>query len=598
MKKQSRPEDKGSKREKREALRAIASYFWQYRRYTLWGIVVLLIVDAVQLITPLIVRRLVDLMTVGTIRLSDIPLYAAAIFAIGIIMAVCRFFWFFFLIVTAERISERIRGRFFSHLLTLSQRFFQHSKTGDLMARISNDTEAVRMACGMGIITMIDGFLLASAAIVVMIYISAGLTLYALLPLPVLTVVVIKFGRMVHSRFEAVQARFSDITEKVRDTFSGIRVVKAFGQEAGELDQVRDISWNYVKDNMRLVRIWGAFLPLIWLLAGLSMAIAFYKGGSDVILGQMSVGSFFAFSMYLEMLTWPMIALGMLINLLQRGAASMGRINRVMNARPEIVECPNPVEPSGPPGRIEFKDLTFAYSDEVAPALSNVSFDVAPGKTLAIVGRTGAGKSTIVRLLLREFDPPPGTLFIDGLDARNLKTRALRELFGYVPQDSFLFSESIMRNIAFGQDEPDEATVKEFAHRSAIDTDIADFPDGYETIVGERGVMLSGGQKQRVAIARALVKNPPVLLLDDCLSAVDTETEAQILSNLRESIRDITTIIVSHRLSAVQLADEIIVLDEGQVKQRGSHKELLKQGGIYAELFAKQQIEERLARDS
>ncbi len=598
MKHNSRANGKRAKREKREALRAIASYFWSYRRYTVWGIVALLVVDAVQLITPLIIRRLIDLMTAGTIHLSDIPLFAAAVFAIGLVMAASRFFWFFFLIVTAERIAEEVRGKFFSHLLTLSQRFFQHSRTGDLMARISNDTEAVRLACGMGIITMIDGLLFAAAAIAVMIYINAGLTLYALLPLPILTVVVIKFGRMVHSRFEAVQACFSDMTEKIRDSFAGIRVVKTFGQEAGELDRVRNVSWNYVKDNMRLVRIWGAFFPLIWLLAGLSMAIAFYKGGSDVILGQMSVGSFFAFSIYLETLTWPMIALGWLINLLQRGAASMGRINRVMNVRPEIVDEPNPVEPPSCPGRIECRDLTFAYGDGVAPVLSNVSFDVAPGKTLAIVGRTGAGKSTIVRLLLREFDPPPGTLFIDGVDARKLRMHALRRLFGYVPQDSFLFSESIMRNIAFGQDEPDEAAVKEFARKSAIDTDIAGFPNGYETIVGERGVMLSGGQKQRVAIARALAKNPPVLLLDDCLSAVDTETEAQILGNLRDAIENVTTIIVSHRLSAVQLADEIIVLDEGQVKQRGSHRELLREGGIYAALFAKQQIEERLARDA
>ncbi len=598
MKHDSRVKNRSARREKRESLRAIASYFWQYRRYTMWGIVALLIVDAVQLITPLIIRRLVDLMTAGTIHLSDIPLFAVAVFVIGLIMAISRFFWFFFLIVTAERISEQIRGKFFSHLLTLSQRFFQHSKTGDLMARISNDTEKVRLACGMGIITMIDGFLFAAAAIAMMIYINAGLALYALLPLPILTVVVIKFGRMVHSRFEVVQARVSDMTEKIRDSFAGIRVVKTFGQEAGELDRVRDVSWDYVKDNMRLVRIWGAFMPLIWLLAGLSMAIAFYKGGSDVILGQMSVGSFFAFSMYLETLTWPMIALGWLINLLQRGAASMGRINRVMNVRPEIVDEPNPFEPPSCPGRIECRDLTFAYGDGVAPVLSNVSFDVAPGKTLAIVGRTGAGKSTIVRLLLREFDPPPGTLFIDGVDARKLRTHALRRLFGYVPQDSFLFSESIGENIAFGQEELDESAVKEFARRSAIDKDIADFPNGYDTIVGERGVMLSGGQKQRVAIARALVKNPPVLLLDDCLSAVDTETEAQILGNLRDAIENVTTIIVSHRLSAVQLADEIIVLDEGQVKQRGTHKKLLKEGGIYAALFAKQQIEERLARDS
>ncbi|MCD6327093.1 ABC transporter ATP-binding protein [bacterium] len=598
MRQVSLGQDKSSKQEKREALRVIFSYFWQYRRYTIWGIVVLIIVDAVQLITPLIIRSLVDRMASGSIGLSDIPPFAAAVLAVGLVMAVCRFLWFHFLIVTSERISEQIRGKFFSHLLKLSQRFFQHSKTGDLMARISNDTEAVRMACGMGIILIVDGVLLAAAAIAVMVYINSALALYALMPLPILTVVVIKFGRMVHSRFKAVQARVSDMTEKIRDSFSGIRVLKTFVQEAGELDRIRDVSWGYVNDNMRLIKIWGAFIPLIWLLSGLSMAIMFYKGGSFVILGKMTVGDLSAFTLYLEMLTWPMIALGWLINLLQRGTASMTRINQVMNVEPEIIDVPDAKELPPESARIEFKNLTFAYSDDLDPTLSNVSFDVSPGKTVAIVGRTGAGKSTIARLLLREFDPPPGSLFIDGTDVRKLKMHDLRSLFGYVPQDSFLFSESIAENIAFGKDEIDISTIKKFARRSAIDTDIRDFPNGYDTIVGERGVMLSGGQKQRVAIARALVKNPRVLLLDDCLSAVDTETESQILSNLRESIQGITTLIVSHRLSAVQLADEIIVLDEGQVKQRGTHRELLKQGGIYAKLFAKQQIEERLARDS
>jgi len=591
-------QEKSSKKERREALKAIASFFWQYRRYTLWGIVVLLVVDAVQLITPLIIRSLVDRITGGTVRLSDVPLFALAILGIGVIMAVCRFFWFFLLIITSERIARQIRSKFFTHLLSLSQRFFHTTRTGDLMARISNDTEAVRIACGMGIVTMVDGFLFAAAAIGLMLHLNPRLTLYALLPLPLLTLVVVKFGRMVHSRFQAVQARVSDMMEKIRDTFAGIRVVKTFRQEAGELERVREVSWDYVEDNMRLVRVWGAFFPLIWLLAGLSTAIVFYKGGTGVILGEMSVGTFFAFSIYLETLTWPMIALGWLINLLQRGTASMVRINRIMNVRPEIADVPDPLEPSAISGRIEVRNLTFAYGPNLPNVLKEVTFSVEPGKTLAIVGRTGSGKSTLVRLLLREFDPPPDSLFIDGIDVRKMKMRTLRSLFGYVPQDSFLFSETVRENIAFGNEELDEAAVTKFAKISAIDKDIADFPKGYDTIVGERGVMLSGGQKQRVAIARAMVKAPHILLLDDCLSAVDTETEAQILGNLRESIRGVTTLIVSHRLSAVQLADEIVLLDEGEVKQRGTHEQLLKEGGIYAALFAKQQIERRLEKDA
>jgi len=598
MKKQSQPEDKRSKREKREAIRAIARHFWFYKRYVIPGIIILIVVDAVQLIKPQIIKRLIDGMTSGTLGLSDVPVFALAILSIGLTVAGCRFLWRLFLVVTSERISEMVRGRLFTHLLTLSQRFFHTKKTGDLMAHLSNDTEAVRVACAFGVILLIDGFLMAGAAIAIMIRENARLTLYALIPLPLLSLVVTTFGRAMHARFEAVQASFSEMTETIRDAFSGVRVVKTFVQEEGQLDGVRSVSQQYMDKNMHLVRIWGAFFPLIMLLAGVSMAIVFWKGGTDVIQGRMSVGTFVAVADYLLMLTWPMMALGWLINLIQRGSASMVRINRIMNVTPEIVDDANPVEPDSLSGRIELKDLTFSYREELEPALKSVSFDIEQGKTVAIVGRTGSGKSTLVRLLLREFDPPAGTIFIDGIDVRKLRISRLRRLFGYVPQDSFLFGENISYNIAFGQAQADEARIREFAAMSAIDRDVREFPDGYDTIVGERGVMLSGGQKQRVAIARALINEPKIVLLDDCLSAVDTKTEAQILGNLKDAIRDVTTIIVSHRLSAVQLADEIIVLDEGEVKERGTHRGLLKEGGIYAALFARQQIEERLARDS
>lgn len=583
--------------EKREALRDIARYFWSHKRYVVPGMIILLIVDGIQLIKPQIVKHLINGMTSASVGLSSLPVYALAIMSIGITMAFCRFFWRFFLIVTSERISEQVRGRFFTHLLGLSQRFFHNAKTGDLMAHLSNDTEAVRMACGFGIILLIDGLFLTAAAVAFMIHENAGITLYALIPLPLLSLSVTTFGKMIHARFESVQASFAVLTEKIRDAFAGIRVVKTFVQEEGELEGVRAVSEEYVSKNMHLVKVWGAFFPLLWFLAGLSLAIVFWKGGIEVILGEMSVGSFVAITDYLITLTWPMMALGWLINLIQRGSASMVRINRIMNIKPEIVDSEAPIEPASSAGAIELRDLTFSYNEGLEPALRNVSFKVKHGSTVAVVGRTGSGKSTLVRLLLREFDPPPGTVLIDGTDIREIKISRLRSLFGYVPQDSFLFGENIAYNIAFGLDEIDESRVKEFAAKSAIDKDISDFPKGYDTIVGERGVMLSGGQKQRVAIARALIKEPLIVLLDDCLSAVDTETEAQILGNLKGSIEGVTTIIVSHRLSAVQLADEIIVLDDGCVKEKGTHRELLARRGIYAALFAKQQIEERLAKD-
>jgi len=597
MKHDSLDKGSGSKREKRDALRTIASYFWLHKRYVVPGMIILLLVDGAQLITPQINKRLIDGLTAGTVGLSDVFLFAVAILGIGLTIAVCRFLWRFFLLVTAERISEMIRGRFFTHLLTLSQRFFHSKKTGDLMAHLSNDTEAVRMACALGVILLIDGFLMTGAAIAIMLCENTELTLYALIPLPFLSLVVTKFGRMIHARFEAVQACISELTERIRDALAGIRVVKTFLQEKGELQGVSAVSQKLVDRNMGLVKIWGAFLPLITFLAGLSMAIIFWKGGMDVILGKMSVGTFVAMANYLMMLTWPMMALGWLINLIQRGSASMLRINRIMNVKPEIADPRDPLEPELISGEIELRDLTFSYRDELEPALKNVSFRVKQGKTTAIVGRTGSGKSTLVRLLLREFDPPPGTVLIDGIDIGRLRMKRLRDLFGYVPQDSFLFGEDISYNIAFGRAEADMALIEDFAAKSAIDGEIQDFPDAYKTIVGERGVMLSGGQKQRIAIARALIKEPRIVLLDDCLSAVDTETEARILANLKESIKGVTTIIISHRLSAVQLADEIIVLDDGQLREKGTHSELLEKGGIYAVLFAKQQIEERLARD-
>jgi len=575
-------------------LRHLLKHFARYKWSVVAGVVCLLFVDAMQLVIPRIIKRAVDDLTYTAAAASDLLTYGLRIVALAAAIAVLRFFWRFFIIGTSRHIEEDIRNNLYSHLQRLSARYFATHKTGDLMAHAINDLNAVRMACGFGVVAMTDAIVLGLAAIGFMLALNVRLTLLALIPMPIIALFTLRVGKMLHSRFEKVQETFSKLTERVRESMSGIRVVKAYAQEEHELESLSDIGKEYVRDNIRLVRVWGAFFPFIMMLSSASVVIIIYFGGRQVMLGGITTGDLVAFTSYLGILTWPMIAMGWVVNVLQRGAASMGRINKILEEVPEIADRPDAEDLLEVEGHVEFSDVTFSYEPDLGPALADVSFTVPPGKTLGVVGRTGSGKSTICNLLLRIHETTDGEVRLDGRDVTRLTMSSLRGAIGYVPQDTFLFSDTVRENIRFGEPDASEERVVEAARIAGILDEIEEFPKGLDTLVGERGVTLSGGQKQRVAIARALLHAPAIVVLDDALSSVDTATEERIQQELKGALRNRTSIIVSHRISSIKHADEIIVLDGGRIVERGRHDELVAEGGLYANIHERQLLEEAM----
>jgi len=566
----------------------LRSWLWRYRGRILAGFLALLVVDGAGLLVPLVIRDAIDRLTRGEGELLKSGLY---IVALAVIVAAFRFLWRYFLIGSARLIERDLRAKLYRHLLRLPASFYHEHKTGDLMAHATNDIDAVSRACGFGVITIADPLFMIPVAIGIMLAIDPHLTLYAIIPLPILTLFMLGFGKVIHRRFEIVQEGFSNLMEKVRENVAGIRVLKSFVQEKGTERDFDRTNRSFVEKNMALVRVWGLFEPLIELLSGATLAIVLWIGGISVIRTSITLGDFVAFTQYLSMLIWPMISIGWAVNVIQRGSASLIRINRLLAVPPEIDEPARPKPARG--SRIEIHDLTFSYpnSPSSSPALSEIDLTIEEGTSVGLVGLTGSGKSTLVRLIPRLFDPPPGTVTIGGTDIRDLSLKELRRMIGFVPQDPFLFSASIRENIAFGKPEASDEEVEAAARHAGIHDEIIEFPDGYETRVGERGIALSGGQKQRVAIARALLLSPKILIFDDPLSAVDAEREAFILASLREFFRGRTSIVIAHRLSAVMHSERIVVLDKGRIVESGTHARLLAEGGIYRRIWALQQAE-------
>ncbi len=514
----------------------------------------------------------------------------AAMIGVAVVIAAGRLGWRFFIHGSSRRIETELRARLYAHLLTLPSSYYQRVKTGDLMARATNDMNAIRMAVGMALVAFFDGLFMTVAILSILISQNPRLALLTVIPLPIITISMVILGGRIGRLFRSVQEGFSAMSDQAQEAFSGIRVIKAFVKEAYFLRRFADANDAYQSRNMKLVRIWGIFFPLVGFLSGLTLLMLLWFGGRSLIAGEISTGNFVTILSYLQMLIWPMMGAGFTINMLQRGAASLGRINAVLDTAPSIISPPGAVtRPIA--GHVEIRNVTHRFPDSGRAALHNVSVSVARGSMLGVLGRTGSGKSTLISLLPRLLDPPPGTVFIDGTDVREYDLDTLRRGFAVVPQSAFLFSASIAENIRFGRPDANDEEVERVGTTAAIDTDIADFPDRWDTIVGERGVTLSGGQRQRIALARALLVDAEVLILDDALSAVDSDTEERILTALETLRRGRTTVVVSNRVSTLAGSDLIIVLEEGEIVQRGTHFSLIEEPGFYREIYRLQQRE-------
>ncbi|BBO67742.1 multidrug ABC transporter ATP-binding protein [Desulfosarcina alkanivorans] len=572
----------------------IEPYLRANRYRILFGLLCLIVVDLLQLFIPRVIKRVVDDLTLLRVDRSGLLDAALTILALGLCIGIFRFFWRRSLLGTARLVEEALRNRLFAHVQTLSPAYFDRVLTGDLMAHATNDIQQVRMASGMGLVALNDALFLGSAAIGFMVYINLELTLYVLIPMPLIVLGTRFFSRRMHRRYKRVQGAFSELTEAIRERFSGIRVIMAYNAQETEARRVARISGAYVKENIDLVKITGAFFPLMLLLTNLSLAIVLFQGGRQTIFSRITPGDFVAFISYLGLLTWPMMALGWVTNLIQRGRASLDRLDGILQTRPELAEARDAISVSGFHQRLTVEDVSFAYDTDRGRVLDHIDLRLDKGDTLGIVGPPGAGKTTLMHVLMRLYDVTSGRIRIDGIDIRQLKIESLRSLVSVAPQEPFLFAGTVRENITFGSKRVSDAELQQVTHMAALDDTIDELPDGFDTVVGEKGVILSGGQKQRVALARALLNDAPIMVLDDPVSQVDTRTAARIGRTLKAMAGEKTLLIVSHRLSAVRHADRIVVMEKGRIVTAGSHARLMAAGGYYARSYRLQEMEDAI----
>jgi ATP-binding cassette subfamily B protein len=582
-------------------LRPLVPYLKRYRGGLIWGALCVLLTNGIAVQFPQVLRHAINDLHSG-VTSQKLLKFALAIIAIFVAKGIFQFLTRWIVIGISRDIEFDLRNDLFAHLERLSHSYYQRNRTGDIMARATNDLNAVRNLLGPAIMYSANTIVFTALAVGYMLRISPKLTIFAFLPLPVASIVIQYFGRRIHERFERIQAMFSDISARAQENFSGARVIRAYVQEQAEIAAFEGANQEYIRRSLGLVRLMGMLWPTLELMLGIAVVIVLWLGGRQVLAGKMNVGDFVAFNTYMAQLMWPVIALGWVINLFQRGTASMTRIEEIFSQKPEIADDPQ-IETRLPDvireieGEIEFRNLNFGYDG--VPVLKDINLRITAGSSLAIVGPTGSGKTTLVSLIPRIYDAAAGSVLIDGRPIREYALDSLRRQIGFVPQETFLFSDTIRENIAYGLSQEDSTAsldeIKAAAEAANIANDIEGFPDGYNTMVGERGITLSGGQKQRTAIARALLRSPRILILDDALSSVDTHTEDKILNHLREIMRGRTTIFISHRVSTVRNADRIAVLHQGRIVELGTHDELIARSGYYTDLYNKQLLEEELA---
>ena len=580
-----------------QSFKFILQYLKNYKYRYFAGVLTLFIVDFMNLLIPKITGTIIDGLTLNSFNMKKVYIYIVYIIFVGAVISIGRFFWRFFIMGAARKIEKKIRNDMFNHLEKMSVEYFNKHKAGDLMTRFLSDLTAVRKSIGPAVISTFDATVMTLMVIIqMMIYVNIKLTLIAVIPMFLICVSEIYYGKIMEKRFKQSQEAISSMADFVQESFSGVRVIKAFVRERAEFKKFSKANLLSKQKNLSVFRLQAVVMPLLDVIIGLSSLITLIYGGYLALIGEITLGKFVAFNQYVSMLVWPMLACGETVTMLSQGWASLKRIKALFDEKPEIFDKENVENIEIIKGKIEFKNLTFTHKGDREATLSNINIKVEAGTTLAIIGKTGNGKSTLVNLLLHLYNADDGMIFIDDKDINSISLKTLRGNIAYVPQDNFLFSNTLKSNIAFGVENEEMENIKRATIAACIHDNIVDFPEGYETIVGERGVTLSGGQKQRSSIARALMKDAPILILDDALSAVDTSTEESILKNLKENRKGKTTILIAHRISTIKNADIIMVLDNGKIREIGSHNELINNNDIYKDMFEKQQLEEEFEK--